>query len=32
MNFKLKELEVVGKGGFGRVKKCFDKKVGNSML
>ena len=26
MNFELKELEMIGKGGFGRVIKCFDKK------
>ena len=26
MNFELKELEKIGKGTFGRVIKCFDKK------
>ena len=26
MNFELKELQIIGKGGFGRVIKCFDKK------
>ena len=26
MNFNLKELETIGKGTFGRVIKCFDKK------
>ena len=25
-NFELKELEVLGEGGFGKVIKCFDKK------
>ena len=26
MNFDLKELQIIGKGSFGRVIKCFDKK------
>ena len=26
MNFELKELEIIGKGTFGRVIKSFDKK------
>ena len=26
INFELKELEIIGKGAFGRVIKCFDKK------
>ena len=25
-NFELKELAILGEGGFGRVLKCFDKK------
>ena len=26
MNFELKELDIIGEGGFGRVIKCFDKR------
>ncbi len=25
-NYKLRELEIIGEGGFGKVIKCFDEK------